>query len=135
MDLNALMKLANNTQMRQLVMSLINQRGGQAGTGQNMAGLIQNLDRAGLHDQVTSWIGTGDNTPISSKQLTQAIGSDHLHEAAEAAGMSDKQAADSLAKVLPQVVDQASPSGQVPEAADFEQLFGRLFGEGGATRK
>jgi len=144
MDISSLTKLTSNPQVRQLVMSLLGQLGGKAGGGANMAGLMQNLGSNGLGEQVRSWVSTGDNQPITPDQITKAIGPEQLHRAAESAGMSDKQAADSLAKVLPQMVDQASPSGQPPQAADFEQLFNRLFsgqpqpagaGQGSAQRK
>src|SRR5690349_17665526 len=127
MDLSSLMKLASNPQVRQLVMSLLGQLGGKGGGGANMAGLMQNMGSNGLGEQVKSWVGTGDNQPVTPDQITKAVGPEQLHRAAESAGMSDKQAADSLSKVLPQVVDQASPAGQTPQATDFEKLFNQLF--------
>jgi len=136
MDLSSLMKLASNPQVRQLVMSLLGQLGGKGGGGANMAGLVQNLNSNGLGEQVKSWVGTGDNKPVTPDQITQAVGPEQLHRAAESAGMSDQQAADSLSKVLPQVVDQASPSGQMPQSNDFEKLFKQLFsGQGQVPQK
>ena len=130
------MKLASNPQVRQLVMSLLGQLGGKGGGGANMAGLVQNLNSNGLGEQVKSWVGTGDNKPVTPDQITQAVGPEQLHRAAESAGMSDQQAADSLSKVLPQVVDQASPSGQMPQSNDFEKLFKQLFsGQGQVPQK
>jgi uncharacterized protein YidB (DUF937 family) len=130
MDLNTLMKLASNPQIRQLVMSLIGQMG-QGGGGKSLAGLVDNMQGAGLQDQVKSWVGTGDNQPVSGQQLTEAIGTDKLHNAAQAAGMTDQAAADSLAKVLPQVVDTATPAGKAAAPADFEKLLSQLFSGGG----
>lgn len=126
MDVSSLMKLAANPQVRQLVMSLLSQMG-KSGGGNNMAGLLDNMSGAGLGDQVKSWVGTGDNAPVTPAQVTQAIGSDQLHEAATAAGMTDQAAADSLAKVLPQVVDQATPTGTPPAPIDFEKVISQLF--------
>ena len=67
---------------------------------------------AGLDDQVKSWVGTGDNKPITAEQITQAFGADKIARRAKDAGCSPQEAADELAKVLPQMVDTATPSGQ-----------------------
>ncbi|HEY2793120.1 MAG TPA: YidB family protein [Micromonosporaceae bacterium] len=137
MDLSSLIKLASNPQVRNLVMSLIGQFGGKGDKpGAGMNSLLQNLDSAGAGDQVKSWIGTGDNKPISPDQVTQAIGADHLAAAAKDAGISPQEAATELSKVLPQVVDTATPNGQAPATSDFEQMFSKLFGgdPGAATK-
>jgi uncharacterized protein YidB (DUF937 family) len=130
MDLSALMKMASNPQVRSLVMSLVNQMGGKGGAkpGTGMNSLIDNLSSSGMDDQVKSWVGTGDNKVITPDQVTQAFGADHIAQAAKDAGCTPQEAASELSKVLPQVVDTASPSGQAPNAGDFDQMFAKLFG-------
>jgi uncharacterized protein YidB (DUF937 family) len=129
MDLNALIKLASNPQVRNLVMSLLGQMGGgnKAG-GQSMNGLLENLNSSGMGDQVKSWVGTGDNKPVTADQVTQAIGADKIAQAAKDAGMSPQAAADDLAKVLPQIVDTATPTGATPQPQNFDDMFAKLFG-------
>jgi uncharacterized protein YidB (DUF937 family) len=135
MDLSSLIKLASNPQVRNLVMSLINQMGGKGDKpGAGMNSLLDNLQGAGAEDQVKSWIGTGDNKPISPEQVTKAFGADHIAQAAKDAGCSPQEAATELSKVLPQVVDTATPSGQAPQTADFEQMFSKLFGGDASTK-
>jgi uncharacterized protein YidB (DUF937 family) len=134
MDLSSLIKLASNPQVRNLVMSLIGQFGGKDGKpGASMNSLLDNLNSAGAGDQVKSWIGTGDNKPISPEQVTKAFGADHIAQAAKDAGVSPQEAATELSKVLPQVVDAAAPTGQAPAPTDFEQMFSKLFGGDGPT--
>jgi uncharacterized protein YidB (DUF937 family) len=137
------MKLASNPQIRNLVMSLLGQIGGKGGSsagagGANMAGLLDNMKASGLDDQVKSWVGTGDNKPVTPDQVTQAIGADKIQAAAKQAGLSPQQAADDLAKVLPQVVDSATPTGNAPTATDFDALFQKFMGssdpKGGAPK-
>ena len=138
MDLSALIKMASNPQVRNLVMSLIGQMGGKgAKPGAGMNGLLDNLQSSGMGDQVKSWVGTGDNKPITPEAVTTAFGADHIAQAAKDAGMSPTEAASDLAKILPQVVDTASPTGQTPAASDYESMFARLFGGdgGGAPTK
>ncbi len=135
MDLGSLMKLASNPQVRELVMSLISQMGNKGGGGKSMAGLLDNMQGAGLGDQVKSWVGTGENQPVSPQQLAAVIGPEQLHKAAQAAGMTDQAAADSLAKVLPQVVDTATPGGKPATPSDFEHVLTQLFNGGGTPAK
>jgi uncharacterized protein YidB (DUF937 family) len=129
MDLSSLIKLASNPQVRSLVMSLVGQMGGKgAKPGAGMNSLLDNLSTSGMDDQVKSWVGTGDNKPITPDQVTTAFGADHIAQAAKDAGVSPQVAADQLAKVLPQVIDTASPSGHAPATSDFEEMFSKVFG-------
>ncbi len=107
------------------------------GTGQGAAGgglpaLIQQFEAAGLGDQVRSWIGGGENKPISAEQVASAIPADRLQGWAQQLGLPAEAVPALLAKVLPHAVDQATPEGTAaPEATatpDFGSLVGRLFG-------
>lgn len=52
----------------QLVLNLIqNSEGG-------LGGLLSKFNQAGLGDQVASWVGTGQNLPVSADQLGQVLG-------------------------------------------------------------
>ncbi len=130
MDLNSLLKLASNPQIRGVVMSLIQQmgKGGGAKGGASMNGLLENLNANGMGEQVKSWVGTGDNKPITPEQVTQAIGPDQIAVAAKAAGCTPEQASADLAKVLPQIVDTATPTGAPAAPADYDEMFTKLFG-------
>ena len=46
--------------------------GGQGG----LSAIVAKLQQAGFGDQVKSWIGTGQNLPITAEQLQQVLGSD-----------------------------------------------------------
>ena len=87
--------------------------GGSGGSGLDLPGLTQKLSQGGLGDQVQSWLGKGENSPVTSQQITQALGNDHVRQLAGKAGLSPDQMSERLAKDLPQAVDQASPSGQL----------------------
>ena len=132
MDLNSLMKLASNPQVRNLVMSLLGSLGGgkkPGAGGAQMAGLVGDLQSHGLGEQVNSWVGTGQNKPVTGQEITQALGPDTIAHAAQDAGMTPQQASEELAKVLPQMVDTATPNGQAPQADDFDAMFKKLFSQ------
>ncbi|MFE6837611.1 YidB family protein [Streptomyces sp. NPDC057705] len=95
--------------------------GGQAAGGNGasnpLGGLLDMLTKSGLADQAQSWIGTGENKPVSADQIKEALPDGALQKAAERAGISPDQAADQIAQVLPQAVDKLTPQGQVPSGS------------------
>ncbi|GGP50403.1 YidB family protein [Streptomyces melanogenes] len=90
------------------------------GSGQNggnpLGGLMDMLSKSGLGDQAQSWVGSGDNQPVSGAQIQQAVPDETLQRVAEQAGISPEQAADQIAQQLPQAVDKLTPSGELPQA-------------------
>ncbi|MCX4694145.1 YidB family protein [Streptomyces sp. NBC_01408] len=92
--------------------------GGQAGGGNNpLGGLMDMLNKSGLADQAQSWVGTGENKPVSADQIKEALPAGTLQKVAEQAGVTPEQAADEIAQTLPQAVDKLTPDGQVPSGS------------------
>ncbi|MFI8932764.1 YidB family protein [Streptomyces sp. NPDC053474] len=90
----------------------------KGGGGNNpLGGLLDGLTKAGLADQAQSWVGSGENQPVSGAQVKEALPDDTLQQVAKDAGVSPEQAADEIAQQLPQVVDKLTPSGQVPSGS------------------
>ncbi|MCD1266720.1 DUF937 domain-containing protein [Shinella sp. AETb1-6] len=77
-------------------------------------GIVAQLNQAGLGEQVTSWIGTGSNLPISEGQIKTALSSDTLRNLAQSFGVDVDQLPQLLAEHLPKMVDKASPNGVLP---------------------
>ncbi|WP_076592554.1 YidB family protein [Herminiimonas arsenitoxidans] len=108
------------------VMGLVNGAGG-------VQGLLEKLQNGGLGDQVASWIGTGENQPVSADQIKNALGEDNVQQIAQQAGIEPERASAGLAELLPQIIDKLTPNGQVPEGGDLLQqglgmLKGKFFG-------
>ncbi|HSS36996.1 MAG TPA: YidB family protein, partial [Patescibacteria group bacterium] len=61
--------------------------GGGAGGTAGLDGLVKGLKDAGLGDQVASWIGTGQNQPVSPEQIGQALGPDKLEQLSSSTGL------------------------------------------------
>lgn len=91
------------------------------GTNQQGGGTLNNivarLEQAGLGTQVRSWIGTGQNLPITADQVKQVLGSDVVRQLAAKYNIPIDQVAEVLAHQLPQAVDNASPDGKLPHTA------------------
>lgn len=123
--------LASNPQLMHVLMSLLSGQGGtgaQAGGG-GLGGLAAQFQQAGLGDVLSSWIGTGQNHAVSGDQLTQVFGQDQLSQLGAKLGMDGSGLAGELSKILPGLVDQMTPQGQLPTQADNgnpNDLFGML---------
>jgi uncharacterized protein YidB (DUF937 family) len=79
-------------------------------------GLDAVLDKfraSGLDDKVESWISQGKNAALSPDEVKDALG-DELDGFATKAGVAKDQAADGIAKALPELVDKLTPDGVVP---------------------
>jgi uncharacterized protein YidB (DUF937 family) len=105
----------------------------QLTSGENggLNGLIDKFKSSGLADKVDSWIGHGENKPVTGDQVTQVLGDDHVAKIAETAGVSRQEAADALAQKLPQAVDQLTPEGQVPSAQSLQEGMSKVAGSTG----
>ena len=101
----------------------------------NGSGGLENLVSAfrdkGLGDAVASWIGTGQNLPISSEQLQSVLGNEQVEAIAQKLGLSTSDVAQKLATLLPQVIDKLTPDGQLPESNLLAQGLALLKGLGG----
>ena len=90
---------------------------GQQAQGAGVGGvgdLIGRFTRGGLGDVIGSWIGHGQNQPVSGDHLTQVLGSDTIGQIAAQLGLSHGDAAAQLSQVLPEAVDRLTPQGQAP---------------------
>jgi len=81
----------------------------------SIGGLLERLQQSGLGPQVASWLGNGENLPISVDQLKRALGDEHLRQLATQLGLPVDQLLDQLSQHLPGAVDQMSPKGTLEE--------------------
>ena len=95
------------------------------GTG-GLSGLIETFKNKGLGDVVSSWIGTGQNLPVSVEQIKQVLGSEKIQEIAAKVGISKDEAAKHLSELLPQVIDKLTPNGKLPNANMLEEGISML---------
>lgn len=81
------------------------------------AGFVDQLRQGGAGDQSVSWIGRGENRPISSAQVEQALGLDLLDWLADKVNLQRGTLTTALTAMLPGVVDKLTPDGVTPSAA------------------
>ena len=101
---------------------------GNSEGGLDLSSLVGGLASNGLGDVVGSWLGNGENSPISMDQITDLLGSDKISEFASNLGLSEESAKGALADALPQVIDQAT-SG---EGGMLDDMLANVGGSKGA---
>jgi len=101
---------------------------GQGGTAGGLGGLVEQFQRGGLGDVMNSWIGTGANQPVSPDQLGGVLGDDLIGKLTQQTGMNPGDLLGQLSQMLPQMVDQATPEGRIPDGGlgDIGAILGRF---------
>ena len=95
----------------QLALSMLQQQGG-------LGNVLGKFREAGMGAQADSWVSTGQNVNISPNQLEQVFGSGAFNDIASKLGMSQEQAGSAMSQVMPELINQLTPQGQV--TADSE---------------
>jgi uncharacterized protein YidB (DUF937 family) len=90
-----------------VALQLIQQNGG-------LPGIISKFEHGGMAEHAGSWVGTGENIPITGNQLQEILGTGTIGQIAQQLGLSHGDASSGLAQVLPQIIDHLTPTGQVP---------------------
>jgi len=96
--------------------------------GGGLSKMVQSAQASGLSSQADSWVGTGGNAPVSGQEVRGVVGEDAIDELAQNAGISHDEAANVLAKVVPQVVNGLTPDGQLPADDDLDKLVAKFGG-------
>ena len=100
-----------------------------AGVG-GLGDLIGRFTQGGMGDVIGSWIGNGQNAPISGDQLSNVLGSDAIGKIAAQLGLSHGEASGQLAQMLPEVISRLTPNGQAPAGGlggDVGAILGQLM--------
>lgn len=88
-----------------------------------VAGLQKMFQQGGLGNVMSSWIGNGQNLPISADQLQSVLHSGALQQVAQKAGIDPTQLTGMMSSLLPGLVDKLSPNGQLPDASALQQMM------------
>ena len=101
--------------------SLVNAAMEMFGHHQGFSGLAQGFESAGLGHIFGSWVGAGQNQPVSAQEVESAVGQDRIQQFASRAGVPASVAPQLLATVLPTLVDKLTPDGRTPSPTQFRQ--------------
>ena len=88
--------------------------------------ILGQLQQNGKAATGQSWVSTGPNEPVDAADIRAALDQGQLAQIAQQLGVSEDEAAEAVAQVLPDVVDQATPAGELPDDDELDRTFGRL---------
>ena len=89
-----------------IAIEMFNQYGG-------LSGILAKFQDNGLADITASWVGTGENKPISSQQITDVLGADTIKQIAQKFDLDASVLSSQLSENLPKVIDKLTPNGEV----------------------
>jgi len=95
---------------------------GAGGLLGGLGGLMDKLQKGGLGNLINSWVGPGQNQPVSPHQLGPALGPDIIKTLAQRSGLSEEELVRQLSQALPGLVDKLTPNGRLPTLAELSQL-------------
>jgi uncharacterized protein YidB (DUF937 family) len=104
--LDGLIGGAVGAEMVTVVNSFVEKQGG-------VKGIVDQFEKKGFGPTAQSWVGTGENQPISPNDVHQALGSNTVQELAAKLGIPPEEMAAKLADILPKAVDKMTPDGTV----------------------
>ena len=97
-----------------IISGLLAQSGG-------LQGLASKFAQSGQGNAFQSWVGMGENQPVSSGQIQNALGSEQVSAMASRMGVDPAMASNFLAEYLPKIVDKLTPAGKIDPSADHQQ--------------
>ena len=103
-----------------IISGLLAQSGG-------LQGLASKFSQSGQGNAFQSWVGMGENQPVSSGQIQNALGSEQVNAMASRMGVDPAMASNFLAEYLPKIVDKLTPAGKIDPTADHQQGLAALL--------
>jgi len=102
--------------------------GGGAGPGGGgLGGLLEKLNQGGYASHAQSWVGTGQNMSITAGAIKDVFGQQGLAAIAQHTGLSESEASDGLARLLPEVINHVTPQGRVPDGNELQSTLEGLM--------
>jgi len=106
---------------------LIGVLGGLLAQSGGLQGLASKFSQSGQGNAFQSWVGMGENQPVSTGQVQNALGSEQINAIATRMGVDPAVASTFLAEYLPKIVDKLTPAGKIDPSADHQQGLAALL--------
>jgi len=88
-----------------------------------LGGLLNKLEQGGLGNQTKSWVGTGQNQPVSPGQLGSALGPNIIKTLSQMTGLSEDQLTKQLSQGIPVFVNVLTPNGRLPTVSELSKMI------------
>jgi uncharacterized protein YidB (DUF937 family) len=88
-----------------------------------LGGLLNKLEQGGLSNQTKSWVGTGQNQPVSPGQLGSALGPNIIKTLSQMTGVSEDQLTKQLSQGIPVIINTLTPNGRLPTMTELSKMM------------
>jgi len=88
-----------------------------------LGGLVNKLKQGGLGDVVNSWVGSGQNQPVSPSQLGSALGPNIIKTLSQMTGISEDELTKQLSQGIPVIINTLTPNGRLPTVAELSKMM------------
>ncbi|MEA2849651.1 MAG: hypothetical protein QOG78_4932 [Rhodospirillaceae bacterium] len=84
--------------------------------------LLKQFQGAGKDDVAKSWVGTGQNQPITPTDLGKVLTAEQIDFLMARTGLSREELLAGLSEQLPQAVDHLTPEGRLPTPEEMNRV-------------
>ena len=95
--------------------------GGLLAQSGGLEGLANKFSQSGQGNAFQSWVGMGENHPVSNDQIQNVLGPEQVKAIATRMGVDPAIVSTFLAEYLPKIVDKLTPAGKIDPAANHQQ--------------
>jgi uncharacterized protein YidB (DUF937 family) len=83
-----------------------------------LGAVLGKFQKQGYSQQAASWVSTGENQSMPRQAIDDVVGLDELSRLSQQLGVPEQEVANGFAQILPEMVSQLTPQGDVPGDAD-----------------
>ena len=83
-----------------------------------IGGVLERFKNKGYSQQAASWVSTGANEELEPQAVSDVVGTEELSRLSQQLGVSKEEVSSGMAQILPEMVNQLTPQGGVPDDGD-----------------
>lgn len=83
-----------------------------------IGGVLERFKNKGYSQQAASWVSTGENEELQPQAVNELMGTEELSRMSQQLGVSEEEVSSGMAQILPEMVNQLTPQGGVPDDGD-----------------
>lgn len=80
--------------------------------------VLKRFQQQGYGRQSQSWVDLGANQPVDGQAVEQVMGREEIAQVARQLGLPEQEVTQGLAEIMPEMVDQLTPQGQLEPQSD-----------------
>ncbi|HYW55464.1 MAG TPA: YidB family protein [Polaromonas sp.] len=83
-----------------------------------LGGVLERFKQKGYSQQAASWVSTGANDDLPAHAIYDVVGHEELSRLSQQLGVDSEEVSQGMAQIMPEMVNQLTPDGNVPDDSD-----------------